>query len=258
MNALEAQGRIFKALDQLAEQLEESSDALETFLMTMGRFHRYSFWNSLLIQIQKPEATHVAGFNTWKTLDRHVRAGSKAIYILAPILTKQKTDSGDKEQLHGFKTAHVFDISQTDGKPLPQLGVVKGRPGFALKKLHDYAKKLGITIKMSDGIRTAQGVSLGGTILLKAGMSQAEEFGTLVHELCHEKLHTQDERATLPKQVLEVEAEAVSFVVCSTVGLDTNSASADYIKCWKGNPKLLRASLDRIQKVSSAILEAIL
>ncbi len=152
----------------------------------------------------------------------------------------------------------MFDISQTDGKPLPQLGVVKGRPGLALKKLHLFAAKQGITVKRSEGLKTAQGVSLGGTILLKEGMEPAEEFGTLVHEICHEKLHTQDERTTLARNVLEVEAEAVSFVVCSAVGLDTNSASADYIGCWKGNPKLLRASLDRIQKVSSAILEAIL
>jgi hypothetical protein len=258
MTSDQAQAKIYSAIDDLASQLETDSKALTTFLQAMGKFHKYSFGNTILILTQRPDASRVAGFHTWRSLDRHVKRGAKGIAILAPMLMKRSKTNDDDEKLLGFTVAHVFDVADTEGEPLPGFATAKGDPGPALHKLHHYANKLGIEVSKTDAMRTASGMSTVGKILLKADLSPAEEFGTLCHELCHECLHTQEERATIPKQVLELEAEAVAFVVSSAVGLDTNSAFSDYIKIWKGNPKLLRGSLDRIQKTASPILDAIL
>jgi hypothetical protein len=258
MTSDKCQATIYTAIDDLASQLENDSKALTNFLQAMGKFHKYSFGNTILILSQRPDASRVAGFHTWRSLDRHVKRGAKGIAILCPMLHKQGKLGQEEETLFGFTVGHVFDVADTEGEPLPGFATAKGDPGSALHKLHHYANKLGIEVSKSEAVRTAQGVSTGGKILLKADLSPAEEFGTLCHELCHECLHTQEERATIPKQVLELEAEAVAFVVSSAVGLDTNSAFSDYIKVWKGNPKLLRGSLDRIQKTAAPILDAIL
>jgi hypothetical protein len=258
MDADQAKQSVFTALDNLAAQLEADSSILTTFLQAMGRFHKYSFWNVILITLQKPEATRVAGFHTWRSLDRYVKKGERGIAILAPMLMKAKKGSNDDDQLVGFTRVYVWDVSQTDGQPLPQFATVAGNPGLALHRLHDFAEACRITVKKSDGLRTAQGISTGGTIILKPDLTAAEEFATLAHELGHELMHLADERTTLSKRILELEAEAVSFVVCSGVGLDTNTAFSDYIKLYGGNPKALRASLDRIQTTSTAILNAVL
>jgi len=257
MNADQAQDRIFNAIDNLALQLETDSRALTIFLEAMSRFHRYSFGNVLLIYAQNPNATRVAGFGCWKSLGRYVKKGEKAIAILAPMLMKRSKDKTEDEKLIGFTVAHVFDVSQTEGDPLPKFATVAGNPGMALHKLHDFAQRCGISVDKSESIRTAQGMSTGGTIILRPDLPAAEEFAVLTHELGHELMHLADERATLSKGILELEAEAVSFVVCSAVGLDTNSAFSDYIRLYGGNPKLLRATLDRIQKTPASILDAL-
>ncbi len=255
MNASEAQSLIFKAIDNLAEQLEHNSDQLTKFLKVMAQFHRYSIYNQILIATQMPEATRVAGFHTWKKLKRYVVKGSKAISILCPVLQKKTSPEGEEENLLGFQVGHVFDVSQTSGEKLPSLSAVGGNPGLALVKLHKFAEDRKIQVLKSEGLRTAEGASFGGKIVLRPDLDAPKEFGVLAHELAHELLHFADDRLNLPKQVLELEAESVSFVVCEGVGLDTNSAFSDYIKVWQGNPKLLRASFERIQKCSSLILE---
>lgn len=255
MNASDAQSLIFKAIDNLAEQLEYDSEQLTKFLKVMAQFHRYSIYNQILIATQMPEATRVAGFHTWKKLKRYVKRGEKAISILCPMLAKKTTPDGDEENLVGFQVGHVFDVSQTDGEKLPSLSTVRGNPGIALVKLHKFAEERKIQVLKSEGLRTAEGVSFGGKIVLRPDLDAPREFGVLAHELAHELLHLTDDRLNLPKQVLELEAESVSFVVCEGIGLDTNSSFADYIKVWEGNPKLLRASFERIQKCSSLILE---
>jgi hypothetical protein len=258
MNNEQAQSLIFKAIDTLAEQLENDSEQLTKFLKVMATFHNYSLYNQILILCQRPDAIKVAGFHSWKKLGRFVKAGERSINILAPVLHKQRTVEGVEESLLGFMVAHVFDYSQTDGDKLPSLPSVAGNPGEALARLHHFAQEKKIEVIKSAAVRTADGVSYGGKIVLRPDMEAAKEFGVLAHELAHELLHLVDDRLNLPKQVLELEAESVAFVVCQGVGLDTNSAFSDYIRVWKGNPKLLRASFERIQKCSSKILEAIL
>src|SRR6266567_8650228 len=111
------------ALSQLMQALEQGqSDALKNYLRLMSRFHRYSWGNCLLIYSQRPDATHVAGFHAWLTLRRFVRKGEKGIVILAPMVGRKKADDtlseDEQTRLFGFRAAHVFDISQTDGEPL--------------------------------------------------------------------------------------------------------------------------------------------
>jgi antirestriction protein ArdC len=126
-----------EALSRLSLELESGkSETLRNYLAAMGRFRRYSWGNVLLIHSQRPDATRVAGFHAWRQLDRTVRKGEKGIVILAPVVTKQKTPESEQDpvfQLTGFRTAYVFDISQTEGKPLPQFGPPPGSRRKLLK-----------------------------------------------------------------------------------------------------------------------------
>src|SRR5229473_3169505 len=121
------------AISRLLDALERGqSEALKTYLGVMSRFHKYSWGNSLLICSQRPDATHVAGFHAWLKLRRYVRKGEKGIVILAPMVGRKKTDdtltTDEQMRLFGFRAAHVFDVSQTEGDPLPEFATIKGDP----------------------------------------------------------------------------------------------------------------------------------
>jgi len=117
----------------------------------------------------------------------------------------------------------VFDVSQTDGKPLPEFARVNGDPGVYTERLREYVINKGIKLEYSDSIGSAEGVSAGGLIKLKKGLTEAEELSVLAHEAAHEMLHRVKESTPKDKKVRETEAEAVAFVVCHGIGLDTNS-----------------------------------
>src|ERR1035438_2946163 len=131
------------AIAKLADLLEQGHSATMTaYLATLARFHRYSFGNALLIYFQRPEATRVAGFHAWRRLGRMVRKGEKGIAIVAPCVYGRKDDDGAEDGSHertvrGFKVAHVFDLSQTDGEDLPAFAQVRGEPGSYLPKLKE-------------------------------------------------------------------------------------------------------------------------
>lgn len=231
----------------------------------MGMFHRYSVGNAILIQLQKPNATHVAGFRAWQQLGRHVKKGEHGIAIMAPVVyhTKARQDAkqeehedADDEVVSTFKAAYVFDISQTEGRPLPEFAKAQGDPGSYLERLERFISGRGIRLERGD-LRIAEGVSVGGTILLKASLAPAEEFSTMVHELAHEMMHQDPANRPKDKTVREAEAEAVAYVVCQGIGLDANTASSDYIQPYNGDKKTLMASLGRIQKTAGEILEAV-
>jgi antirestriction protein ArdC len=183
---------------------------------------------------------------------------------MAPIIYRKKKpeDSDNKEsedeEVRTFKTVHVFDISQTDGKLLPEFARVNGDPGIYTERLREYINSKGIVLEYSDTIGSADGVSAGGLIKLKKGLTAAEELSVLAHELAHENLHKNRENMPKDKKVRETEAEAVAFVVCHAIGLDTNSASSDYIQLYNGDKDTLMESLERIQKTASEILEAVM
>src|SRR6185503_3530833 len=132
MNADDLKKLTTESLRQLAALLEQGqSERLTSLLKTMARFHRYSLHNVCLIVAQRPTATRVAGFHTWRTLGRFVRKGEKGIAILAPIVARRREDSTDDDSktVVGFRAAYVFDVEQTDGEPLPEPSEATGDPG---------------------------------------------------------------------------------------------------------------------------------
>jgi hypothetical protein len=193
-----------------------------------------------------------------------VKKGEHGIAIMAPVVWRRKPQqgTGDEDEQAGdeivstFKAAYVFDISQTEGRPLPEFARTQGDPGTYLERLERFIVDRGIKLERGD-LRIAEGVSVGGTILLRASLAPAEEFSTMVHELAHEMLHQDPANRPKDKTVREAEAEAVAYVVCQGIGLDANTASSDYIQLYDGNKKTLMASLERIQRTAGEILEVI-
>jgi hypothetical protein len=251
----------------LIEQLEAGhSDALTVYLDAMSRFHNYSFGNILEIARQKPTATRVAGLYAWNQLGRKVRKGERGIRILAPIvgIKRKKDEEAERDitkqntrVLVGFRNAYVFDVSQTEGAELPSLREMRGTVGENQDRLVSFIKAQGIELVFTEKIAPALGMSYGGKIAILPGQSEAEEFSTLVHELGHEMLHKAERRTTTTKVVRETEAEAIAFVIGKAVGLETGSASADYIHLYHGNASLLAESLEVIQQTSGVILAAL-
>jgi antirestriction protein ArdC len=253
-----------RAAEQLVAALQAGhSEALTVYLKAIGRFHRYSLHNVLLIASRKPNASYVAGFRTWNELGRFVKKGEKGIMILAPII-RRKAHNDDEERdeifrpIAGFRAAFVFDISQTDGKDLPEIGTVGGDPREYGERLRQFAAAQGISIVYSSEIAPARGTSHGGHIAILPGQSAAEEFSTFAHELAHELLHRGERRPTTSKRVRETEAEATAFVVCQAVGLETGSAASDYIQLWNGDVQILTESLGYIRQAASQILGALI
>jgi len=246
------------ALNRLVELLEQGhSETLTAYLATLARFHRYSFGNALLIHFQRPDATRVGGFHTWRKLGRCVKRGEKGIAILAPCVYRRtegnEPDDAPERAVRGFRVVHVFDVSQTEGDPLPAFAAVRGDPGSYLPRLKELVAAQGIVLEYTDHLNGADGASSGGRIVLRHGLDLAEEFGVLVHELAHELLH-HTPNMDKPRRTVELEAEAIAFVVCHAIRLDTNTASSDYIQLYRGNREALEASLATIQRTASGIL----
>jgi hypothetical protein len=290
MKLEEIKNRTKDAVQYLVESLESGhSEVLTEYLSTMARFHDYTFGNIMLIARQKPTATNVAGVRTWNSLGRFVKRGEKGILILAPMVgyrrsrqdeiatemdndnaanqrkddrkderkDNRKDDSKPQRQLIGFRGVYVFDVSQTEGKELPSLTEVQGEVGDRLERLKAFVEGNAIKLFYSNRIAPAKGTSSGGTITLLEGMEPAEEFATLVHEIGHEMLHWGERLTLTTKRVRETEAEAVAFVVCRSLGLETGTASADYINLYHGDAQLLQESLEIVQRTAAVILGAI-
>lgn len=251
-----------KAIEQLRQALERGhSETLREYLAAMARFHRYSLHNIMLITSQKPEATHVAGFQTWKQLGRYVKKGTRGILILAPVLLRKETEADNREERAErpavrFRAVYVFDVADTDGKPLPELGDAEGDPSGHTERLKEFIANRGIQLEYSDAIYPAQGQCSPGKIVLLPGQRSAEEFATLAHETGHALLHGQDRRSETTKCVRETEAEAVAFVVCAAIGLKAQH-STDYIQLYSGDKETLAESLEHVQRASAEILAAI-
>lgn len=263
MKTATVKGMVDDAIKELDRQLAAGkSDQLKRYLQLAARFHRYSIGNAILIGTQCPTAIRVAGFHTWRKMGRQVRKGERAIRILAPVTRKEKLVFEDDEEeiidetVIAYRQAFIFDISQTDGKPLPSLSTVEGDPSEYADRLKAFVEQCGIRLSYSNRLRGAEGISQGGTILVSSELDAAESFSTLVHELAHELLH-QDGDCPKDHAVRETEAEAVAFVVSEAVQLETNRASSDYIQLHQGDRKLLMASLQRIKRVANLIIHAV-
>lgn len=243
------------------------SEAMKNYFRFMATFRNYSMGNQMLIYTQRPTATLVKGFKGWNQYGRYVRKGEKGLMILAPLVGRAKPRESELEEstesrIFGFKATFVFDVSQTDGQPLPDAGIqeAKGDPGLYSDRLRQFATSRNIVLKEvgADELGTAQGSSSGGTIKLKSDLEKAASFAVLAHEVAHEILHhgeARRERKTTTNQ-RELEAESVAFIVCTAIGLDHSGAS-DYIKLYDGTKEGLQASLQCIQQTAQMILKAI-
>ena len=283
---------IEKGIQELFE-----SDRYRNYLTTMSRFHRYSLNNVMLIHAQKPDATLVAGFNKWKnSFGRHVKKGEKGIQILAPTPYKikqeeQKLDPDTKLPLldeNGepvteekeitipmFKVVSVFDISQTDGRPLPQIsstltGDVAEYEVF-LEALHR-TSPVPISFQAMEPGMDGYFAPKKQKIFLREGMSQVQTICAAVHEIAHSKLHDYEHMTELAddgetilvpgeksRNTEEVEAESISYAVCQYFGIETADNSFGYIAAWSQGKELkeLRASLETINKTSSELITGI-
>jgi hypothetical protein len=275
MNIEEARQLAKEKIEALAQELERGqSETLRAYLAAMARFPRYSPNNIWLILAQRPDAQKCAGLRTWNRLGRYVRKGEHGIAILAPCVKRRSFDSesaepkpdmlakraeGDTEGVVvGFRGAYVWDVRQTDGAPVPEPACVNGDPGVFLDRLIQAIADRGIQLTHSPAIGAAHGVSTRDRIVLRPDLAPAERFATAAHELGHVLLgHHKPDDPAASATLHETEAESVAYVVCQAIGLETNTASSDYLLAWGGNAKALAASLERIQRTASEIITAI-
>ena len=250
-------------LMQLAKAVDEvrASELFKQYLDVQARFHKYSWHNTMLIATQKPDAEHVAGFKTWQTMGRHVRKGERGIMIFAPRPWKHTDtdDNGNDTERQGvsFRPVYVFDVSQTDGDPLPEVEVpdIETAADTLLASLERVATKRGIAINYTALDAGYYGVSKGGTIDLATGHATGQSAKTLAHELAHESMHKQNRPDGLTRTVAELEAESVAYVVCKHFDLDVEVRASRYIVQWNGDAKALRESLDRIATTARDIID---
>lgn len=283
---------IEKQLKEISERLEQgvkeifTSERYTEYLNTMSKFHNYSFNNTLLITMQKPEATLVAGYQAWqKKFNRHVKRGEKGIQIIAPapIREKQeieKIDPVTKEPVIGddgqpeteivemviprFRVATVFDVSQTEGEPIAELEVpeLTGSVQFYDTFMQALQNISPVPIRMMNVEGDAKGYyhQTEKYIAIKEDMSNVQTMKTGVHEVSHGLLHDRevmDAEGVLKDQTTkEVEAESIASIVCNHFGLDTSEYSFTYIASWceSRDMKALKASMDTIRKASAEII----
>jgi antirestriction protein ArdC len=265
--ARELRARIDDSLDALARAVDDvrASDTFKAYLDVQAKFHRYSWHNSLLIAMQRPEASQVAGYRKWQELGRQVRKGGKGITIFAPCLWKREvaddTIGVKVEQGIFFKAVYVFDIGQTDGPELPSLDVpdVDAAADALLADLRRVADSRGIRVAFGPLSGGVYGLSKGGAVDIDDTRGTGQQAKTLAHELAHEALHKSKESlATMPERsrsIAELEAEAVAYVVCRHFGLDVEVRASRYIALWDGDSKALRASLERIADTARTMID---
>ncbi len=250
--------RIDDSLDTLAQAVDDvrASETFKRYLAVQARFHHYSWHNSMLIAMQRPDATRVAGYKTWQSLGRQVCKGEHGIMIFAPCPWKRETDDGEEESGIYFRAVHVFDVAQTDGQELPDVDVptVDVAADDLLAKLRSVAGKRGIAVNLAKLSGGLFGVSKGGTVDVDDSHATGQQAKTLAHELAHEALHKGD-RSGLTRAVAELEAESVAYVVCTHAGLDVEVRASRYIALWDGDSKALRASLERIANTARQLID---
>lgn len=275
-------------IDELVDDVDaaQASEEFQEWLDVQSRFHDYSHRNTLLIKLQCPNATTVAGYNTWRNdFDRHVQEGEQAIWIWAPIITKQCPECENSPSYHeqsdcdydetppvewskglvGFKPTAVFDVSQTDGEPLPELETeATGDAEDLVPTLTDAASDLGVTVRIVEADDWEYGDAMGicedrslhdlqPIVKAKARENQADLAVTLIHEYAHALLHFDVDDDT-ERSKREVEAEAVAYIVGRFLGLDTSGA-AFYLAAWENDDA--EVIQDRLGRISSTAQEII-
>ncbi len=266
--ASELNAGIRSIIEQLANETDSArqSELFRNYLKASAAFWDYSWHNQMLIWKQKPDASFVGGFNTWLKCGRYVRKGEKGISILAPMFFKDKNASGDEFKRVCFKVVYVFDISQTDGRPLPELPTKSSgeRGADMLTRLLRFAESRGIAVRFVDQccLNGAAGSSRGKEIEIRTAETDiATQSATLAHEIAHSLLHwdadghkiTTRDGKEIGKQQRELEAEAVAYVVGSYFGIQ--SPSDFYLAAYSVTPAMLLEAVETIAKSVKIILE---
>ena len=281
-------------LEELTDRLENgikdlfASERYAEYLTAMSKFHRYSYGNAMLILMQCPHATRVAGYNTWrKSFGRNVKQSEKGICILAPCPTRKYVWQEVKDPKTGatiynkdgspkmetsvititrFKIATVFDVSQTEGRELPSIGATR-LTGEVDNFQYYYDKLVALSpveVTVDQVPRQANGYYSHSEqrIVLRPGLSEIQTIKTLVHEISHALLH--DPNGVAPEErkdrnEKEVEAESIAYVVCQHFGIDTSEYSFGYVAGWSNGKELseLKDSLDLIHRTAGEIINAL-
>lgn len=247
------------------------SDKYKDILRIMSKFHSYSFNNTMLILLQCPQASYIAGYKSWQTnFHRQVKKGSKAIHIIAPVKYKAKNEeTGEEEERTGFKTTSVFDISDTyqipDLEPIP-IGIedLEGN----VENFKDFISALEKISPVPVSYEIFDDKALKGCysdtekkITIQDGMTERQTVKTLIHEAAHAMLHTKEQLQAEKKdrKQRELEAESVAFIVCDHFHISTEDYSFPYIMSWTGErfQELLKSSMNTIQKTSNTIINGI-
>ena len=283
--------KVQELTDKLERGLAElfNSDSYKSYLSTMSKFHNYSFNNTLLIAMQKPEASLVAGYNAWqKNFGRHVNKGEKAIRILAPVPYKIKEErekvdpitqeimidrdgNPQKEEVEitipAFRAVSVFDVSQTDGKPITELEakeLLSDVEGYQ-DMIHAVEAVSPVPIEMEEIAGESKGYfdREARRIAVQENMSESQTLKTMIHEVAHSMLHNkeveQEEQERKDRNTKEVEAESIAYTVCQHFGVDTSEYSFGYIAGWSSgrDTKELKSSMDTIRRTASELITGI-
>ena len=254
------------AHDKLQAAVAEiiSGDDWKRMLKVASKFHNYSFNNQLLIFLERPDATRVAGFRRWQELNRFVRKGEKGIAIFAPCKYKTKIEdhNGDErsmQELRGFRVVHVFDISQTDGEPLDEPVRPQLLDGDAPEGLWDalvaQASAAGFeVIRNQRGSENGYCDFVAKQIAVRPDATGAQAVKTLVHELAHALLH--GDELFRSREIQEVEVESVAYIVCDAIGLDTSDYSFAYVARWAGgDEELIRDTAEGVVECGRRMLK---
>ena len=235
------------------------SESFRRWLDISSRFHHYSLGNQLLIAMQRPDATYVAGFHAWLKLGRHVNKGEKGIAIMVPHVRKVEQDDGIEERrVSSFGTGHVFDLSQTDGEPLPMVEVptLEGDAGGELwEGLSRFAERAGVqvlTVPLEQLPRETMGYYVQSRQEIVVGQfSQRQMTKTLAHELGHHIARVDDRAEN------ECIAEGIAYIVCAHFGIDTGERSFPYVAGWAKDKAVLKNVLGTIQTASAALIDGV-
>ena len=284
--------KVKEITDKLEEGLKElfESEKYKSYLSTMSKFHNYSFNNTLLIALQRPDATLVAGYQAWqRNFNRHVNKGERGIRILAPAPYKIKEERDKLDPVTGevvldkdgmpqteeveikipaFRAVSVFDVAQTDGEPIPELEAKELLS--TVEGYEDFIKAITFVAPVPVSFEDIPGDSKGffrpteKRIAVREGMSESQTLKTMVHETAHSMLHDKEVNKDIlapakDRNTKEVEAESIAYTVCQHFGIDTSEYSFGYIAGWSSGHDMreLKSSLDTIRRTASELITGI-
>ena len=274
---MSTQDKIKSALTSIEQGLAtiNSNEDWMKYLSFNSRFYNYSYNNIILIMMQRPDATYVAGYTAWRKMNRFVKKGEKGIGILCPCIRKVETfkepddknvyndeeaEKQVKKVISGFKVGYVFDLSQTDGDDSLLPVLVKGLAGNSEQEKAIYEALYGY-ISSQYCVQEVSGMSAKGSynietqvITVKSDLEYRQKIKSLLHEFSHAMDFTMHPDSNIPRNKRELVAESCAFVVCLRLGIDSSDYSFGYLKSWLKDPKEIGEIADCVQKISCKII----